>query len=461
MIQWILNHQYRLETRLSKKGARHTYIATDLNTDQPVIVKVLLFGPEFQWQDHKLFERGAASLQTLSFPGIPHYLDYFDTQLGSYQGFAQVQSYIPAKSLQEHLQSGRTFSENELRQLALQLLEILAYLHQRQPAVIHRDIKPSNILLDDRTGNHVGQVHLVDFDSVKTGATQSDYTITIVGTYGYMPPEQFSGQASPASDLYSLGATLIYAATGKHPADLPKKHMGIEFQTQVNLSQHFIIWLKRLTNPDLDHRLRSAADAIQALNAPTPGQSLPVLSQHSIDFPIRLPAKPVDSKIMVSQTDHPQTLEILLPSRDLHPTLFWLFLLVGAPTSLIAMMIFFGGIFAFMNGRLGVGLLLSLILLPVGAIAAVTILPAILSFSQQARLRITPHNITKTYDFFGLRQHRSRRVALQLVMNKTTSRVSLKTSTHSFNLSTITLKEQEWLVQVLSKWLQLTIKYIP
>ncbi|MEO0867935.1 MAG: protein kinase [Cyanobacteria bacterium J06642_11] len=160
MNQWTLNGRYQLQTRLSQKGARHTFIAKDLQTKQQVVVKVLLFGPGFQWQDHKLFERGAAALKNLSFPGIPQYLDYFDVDIGRHKGFAQVQTYIPARSLQDHLQAGRTFSEGDILQIALQLLKILNYLHQRQPAVIHRDIKPSNILLEDRTGNHVGQVYL-------------------------------------------------------------------------------------------------------------------------------------------------------------------------------------------------------------------------------------------------------------------------------------------------------------
>ncbi|MGB3534227.1 MAG: protein kinase [Microcoleaceae cyanobacterium] len=87
----------------------------------------------------------------------------------------------------------------------------MQYLHSHLHPVIHRDIKPSNILLTDRSGNSPGTVYLVDFGSVKT-VIQSG-TITIVGTYGYMPTEQFGGKTTPASDLYSLGATLIYLIT--------------------------------------------------------------------------------------------------------------------------------------------------------------------------------------------------------------------------------------------------------
>lgn len=110
-----------------------------------------------------------------------------------------------------------------MQELTKALLEILIYLHDRHPAVIHRDLKPSNILLGDRTGNSIGQVYLADFGSVQTLAAKEDRTITVVGTYGYMPPEQFGGRTVPASDIYSLGATLIGLLTGTHPADLPQK----------------------------------------------------------------------------------------------------------------------------------------------------------------------------------------------------------------------------------------------
>ncbi len=150
--------------------------------------------------------------------------------------------------------------------IATQLLAILEYLHNRQPSVIHRDIKPSNILLGDRSGNSPGQVYLVDFGSVKTAANGS--TITIVGTYGYMPPEQFGGHTSPASDLYALGATIICLATGQHPSELPHLDMQIDFVDRVNLSSGLTNWLKSLTEISVNSRLKSASAALLALTAP-------------------------------------------------------------------------------------------------------------------------------------------------------------------------------------------------
>ena len=182
----ILADRYQCDRRLGKQAGRQTLLARDLKTQQQVVVKLLSFSSDFNWEDLKLFEREVETLKSLSHPAIPQYLDSFEIDTPNRKGFALVQTYIEAKSLQEYLSDGRTFSESEVKQLATALLDILAYLHQRHPPVIHRDIKPSNILLKNRSGNSVGEVYLVDFGAVQTLATQQGKTVTVVGTYGYM-----------------------------------------------------------------------------------------------------------------------------------------------------------------------------------------------------------------------------------------------------------------------------------
>ncbi len=264
----ILANRYQCDRRLGKQAGRQTLLARDLKTQQQVVVKLLSFSSDFNWEDLKLFQREVETLKSLSHPAIPQYLDSFEIDTPSRKGFALVQSYIEAKSLQEYLSDGRTFSESEVKQLAAALLDILAYLHQRQPPVIHRDIKPSNILLKNRSGNSVGEVYLVDFGAVQTLATQQGKTVTVVGTYGYMPPEQFGGRAVPASDLYSLGATLIALITKQHPADLPQQDLQIEFEQFTKLSPGFTNWLKWMTHPSLERRPASVQIAKEVLEKP-------------------------------------------------------------------------------------------------------------------------------------------------------------------------------------------------
>ncbi len=376
MTNQILQERYEIQRQLGTNPGRKTLLAKDLETQELVVVKLLNFDAEFKWQDLKLFEREAQTLEQLSHPAIPKYLDYFEVDLPDTKGFSLVQNYIPAKSLQEHLQSGRTFSETEIKQIAKALLEVLTYLHSRQPAVIHRDIKPSNILLGDRSGNNVGDVYLIDFGAVKTAAQQQGGTMTVVGTYGYMAQEQFGGRAVPASDLYSLGATLIYLVTGSHPADLLNDDMVIGFEESVNLSAEFINWLKWMTQTTLKKRPISGEVALKELENPTVVQSKLVVS------------KPKDSRVQLTKSK--DELEILIPPKgfsvlELPPFLFplvWFNIISNMLT-----VSFIKWIFAIWS---------MLIFSPV-------ILNSLFNMFGQTILHINRDKITLTYSLFGIK----------------------------------------------------------
>jgi serine/threonine protein kinase len=318
MIGQILGERYEIQQQLGKKAGRRTLLARDLKTQELVAIKLLSFGSDFEWDSLKLFEREAQTLKSLSHPFIPRYLDYFEVNALAFKGFALVQTYIPAQTLEQYLQAGRTFTEAEIQEIAKAVLEILIYLHGLHPPVIHRDIKPSNILLGERSGNSVGQVYLVDFGSVQTVLATEGDTKTVVGTYGYMPPEQFGGRTVAASDLYSFGATLIYLLTGTHPADLPQKDFRIQFEQLANPSPSFNSWLKRMIEPSLERRFSSASAALEALNKP-----------QSINLPTLVVGKPYNSKIqLIKKRD---SLEIIFPPIDFHPlmVLFAALFLIG------------------------------------------------------------------------------------------------------------------------------------
>jgi serine/threonine protein kinase len=303
----LLADRYQPQQSLGKKAGRQTWLARDLHTQELVVVKLLTFSHDFEWDDLKLFEREAATLRSLSHPAIPCYLDFFEFDSDDRKGFALVQTYIEAQSLEQHLKSGRTFSELEVKQLAKELLEILGYLHDRQPPVIHRDIKPSNVLLTNRSGNSAGQVYLVDFGSVQTLAARDGGTMTIVGTYGYMPPEQFGGRTTPASDLYSLGATLIYLVTGQHPADLPQDDLRLQFEHLASISPGFTRWLKWLTEPSVSKRPNSIQAALLKLER----------SQEDTTATEVLVVKTKPSYSKISLTEEAGGLQITLPSLKL------------------------------------------------------------------------------------------------------------------------------------------------
>ncbi|MBW4493318.1 MAG: serine/threonine protein kinase [Oscillatoria princeps RMCB-10] len=266
----VLHDRYKLKQKLGQNAGRQTWLAEDLTAQpagEPVIVKLLSFGGDVQWDDLKLFEREAQVLKQLSHPRIPKYRDYFSIDDRTLW-FGLVQEYIPGSSFKELLNQGIKFTEKELRKIAEEILKILVYLHELNPPVLHRDIKPSNLIWGEDK-----RVYLVDFGAVQDKAAAEGATFTVVGTYGYAPVEQFGGRAVPASDLYALGATLIHLATGTSPADLPQRDMRIQFSDRVSLSPSFASWIGHLTEPALERRFISAGEALAALQSGFTAQS--------------------------------------------------------------------------------------------------------------------------------------------------------------------------------------------
>ena len=252
---------YQITDILGQGGIGITYAAKELPTGNKVALKVLSLKrmPDFKALD--LFEREAKILSQLDHPSIPHYIDYFEIKSENNSCFYIVQEVADGKPLNILIEEGWQPSEREVKKIAIQILEILKYLQQLIPPVIHRDIKPENIIYSDE-----GKVSLVDF-----GAVQDVYhqTVTggntVVGTYGYMAPEQFYGQAVLSTDLYGLGATLIYLLTRKFPSDLPQRNLRIDFQKSVNTDKKFSRWLKRMIEPVVEDRFSSAVEALAIL----------------------------------------------------------------------------------------------------------------------------------------------------------------------------------------------------
>ncbi len=379
----ILANRYEVQQQLGKKAGRRTFLATDLVTGKSVIVKLLAFSNDFEWDDLKLFEREAQTLKSLSHPQIPLYLDYFEVNSPTYKGFALVQTYIFAKTLEQYLQAGRKFTEVEVKEIASSVLEILIYLHELNPPVVHRDIKPSNILLGERSGNSVGQVYLIDFGSVQTILAAEGGTRTIVGTYGYMPQEQFGGRTVPASDLYSLGCTIIYLVTGTNPADLPQKDFRIQFAEVGNLSPSFTNWLQRITEPSLEKRFSTATGALTALEYPEYSEiiALPV-------------GKPAGSKIQLIKND--EFLEINIPSLGFHPVIICLIPFAIAWNSFI-----FFWTHGALSGPFPINIFFALFSLPFWTAGCAIIYGILYLWFGSLKISINQQKISRSHNLFG------------------------------------------------------------
>lgn len=239
-------------------GGRTAYLALQTRTQRPVVIKQFQFAQfNSDWSGFQACEREIQVLKGLNHPGIPRYLDSFETA----DGFCLVQEYKNARPLSEP----RSFEPEEVKKIALSLLEILVYLQNRTPPVIHRDIKPENVLVDESL-----RVYLVDFGFARIGAGEVALSSVALGTVGFMPPEQiYNRQLTEASDLYSIGMTLIclLTQTKSTAADtLISEDNTVNFKLLVpHLSRRWVEWLEKLVQPNPKNRYSHAQSALEAL----------------------------------------------------------------------------------------------------------------------------------------------------------------------------------------------------
>ncbi|NJK64304.1 MAG: serine/threonine protein kinase [Synechococcaceae cyanobacterium SM2_3_1] len=263
----IVADQYQLLYPLGKGGSGLTYAALDKKTHAHIALKIFNPSRIKDWKKVELFEREIRTLKALDHPGIPKYLGCASFQCQGRTFFAISQELVPGKSLSEWISQGWRPGERTVKQIAAQVLEILSYLQSLIPPVIHRDIKPENIIYFPNTSDQgdKGIIYLVDFGAVQEKLHDATLGSTVVGTFGYIAPEQYRGQAFLSTDLYGLGTTLVYLLTAKHPADLPHHRMKVDFRHSANLSDGLCSWIDALIEPNYQDRIPGAAYALQVL----------------------------------------------------------------------------------------------------------------------------------------------------------------------------------------------------
>ena len=265
-IMELLKGRYAIERVLGEGALGRTMLARDTeDEDALVAVKELLPSRMKRWKDYDLFHRECRTLRNLAHPGIPRYLEDFtidppDGDEGTPARLFLVQEFVTGRSLQDLLDEGERFDEARVRDVARQTLDILDYLHTLNPPVIHRDIKPANLMLDDE-----GRVKLIDFGAVRESVTADGVGSTIVGTFGYMPPEQYAGMSRPATDLFALGATCVQLITGRPPGELFTGLHEFNIPDDLPVTLGFEKLLLKLTEPEVDRRYQSAADVMRDL----------------------------------------------------------------------------------------------------------------------------------------------------------------------------------------------------
>src|SRR4030066_151519 len=210
----VLLNRYAIQSVLGVGGMGAVYCARDLhfpNVVKRVAVKEMINLARDQVIHDTIirnFEREANILATLNHPSIPRIYDYFSQDDRSYL----IIEFVDGKDLEAILLDSKDFfSEAQVVNWAIELCDVISYLHNNKPEpIIFRDIKPSNIMI-----NQHGHILLVDFGIAKT--FQTGQKGTMIGTEGYSPPEQYKGEATQLADIYALGATLHHLLTKRDP----------------------------------------------------------------------------------------------------------------------------------------------------------------------------------------------------------------------------------------------------
>ena len=246
--------RYSIIGELGSGSQAETLDARDELSGRAVAIKRFQVRGAKGWKDVELAEREARVLSTLAHPNLPVYIEHFEEDGALYL----VMEKIEGETLASLRRRRATLTQADVARFLSDADEVLRYLHSRVPPIIHRDIKPGNVIL-----RRDGSFAFVDFGSVRD-QLKPEGGSTVVGTFGYMAPEQFQGRALPGSDVYAVGATALSLVTGREPEDLP--HRGLAIDVRAALGSGAEPWLVRalssMLDPDPDKR---------ATRVPAPG----------------------------------------------------------------------------------------------------------------------------------------------------------------------------------------------
>lgn len=266
----LLNTRYEIVRKIGGGGMGAVYLAKDTSLgDAPRAVKEMIESHLDGVQHERAvnnFRRESLLLTTLEHPSIPTIYDYFYDE--GNRRFYLVMNYISGGDFASRLRnsSAGCIEEKTVTQWAVQIADVLDYLHNHRPPIVYRDLKPANLMIND----NAGRVMLIDFGIARL-FKQGEKGVTAVGTMGYAPPELFSGKVEPRSDIYSLGATMFHLLTGANPQDNPLLIFDFtrnRLPRQINpaMSAEMERILMRAVEYKPENRFRSAAEMREVLN---------------------------------------------------------------------------------------------------------------------------------------------------------------------------------------------------
>ena len=277
----LLLNRFKVVKPLGKGAFGKTYLAHDshkFNSD--CVVKQLIANYENNPKVLELFRREGKQLEKLGEnPRIPQLIAYFEENNYLYL----VQEYIQGEDLEKELAEQGIWNEKKIRQLLEELLPVLQFIHDN--GVVHRDLKPANIMRR-QTGKALarkGDLILIDFGVSKdlSSGVQRTMVGTMTGTPGYGSWEQMGfGEAYPASDLFSLGATCVHLLSNEYPQSLFTLYQGYGWTQNYHkhlkqpISKNLTQVLDKLLREKHSERYQSAREVIQALQVSVSQQNM-------------------------------------------------------------------------------------------------------------------------------------------------------------------------------------------
>jgi hypothetical protein len=281
----VIAGRYQLGKLLGSGGFGAVYLAEDLRLRRSVAIKVCStqrLPADEAAEAARLFEGEALTLARLRHPGLTAVWDYFNAG----DDWFLVMEYVPGESLREVLKrSGGRLPVEQAIDYAGQLCDVLRYLHTQPDPIVFRDLKPGNIMVTPQ-----GELKLIDFGIARLFTPGKTSDTVQMGTPGYAPPEQYGGQTTPRSDIYSLGAVTHQMLTGHNPGASP---FALPPARAVNpaLSAQVEVTLMRALAPEPANRFPTAQDFCAALRAAVSGsQSVPTAPADPT-IPIAPPAR--------------------------------------------------------------------------------------------------------------------------------------------------------------------------
>lgn len=195
-------------------------------------------------------------MKRLDHPALPRIVDIIDNGITIYI----VMDYIEGENLRKYLDDYGAQPEERVVNWAKQLCDVLSYLHSQKPPIIYRDMKPENVMLKPE-----GNVKIIDFGIAREYKEQKLSDTTVLGTKGYAPPEQYSGQTDQRSDIFALGMTMHHLLTGVDPRG--KQYVPVR-QYNPELSEGIETIIDCCVRPAAEERYQSCADLLYDLEHP-------------------------------------------------------------------------------------------------------------------------------------------------------------------------------------------------